>query len=184
FRHQDIPFEQLAEKLSAERSLNRPRIFQVMLALHNEPAEPQKLKGLEVEPLISEELRVRLDLELHVWEREQELEFYWVYNRDLFDRWRIEQMGQHYARLLEAAAGAPESPVRDLEMLCAEERRQLLVGRNETELNYPGDKCVHQLFEAQAKKTPAAVAVDYEQGRLTYAELNRRANQLGHYLGR
>ena len=92
--------------LSPERNLNSTPLFQVVFALQNAPAGPQLLKGLEITPVIGDELRVRFDLELHALERGGQLELFWLYNRDLFERWRIEQMARHYLNLLEAADGS------------------------------------------------------------------------------
>ena len=84
--------------------------------------------------------------------------------------------------LVEALETSPARAVRTLEVLPAAERHRLLYEWNDTEVEYPSDKCVHELFEEQAEKTPEAVAVVYEDEQLSYGELNRRANQLAHYL--
>jgi acyl carrier protein len=104
YRHQDVPFERLVEELAPQRSLNKTPVFQVMFALQNAPWGLQEMKGLEIEPteIARKDLRVRFDLEVHAFEREGRIGLYWLYNRDLFDGWRIEQMAGHYTRLLEA----------------------------------------------------------------------------------
>jgi non-ribosomal peptide synthetase component F len=155
----------------------------VMFAMQNAPMGKQKLKNLEVETerIRNEGLRTRFDLELHAWELETGLDLLWVYNRDIFDSWRVEQMAQHYQRLMEAAVAALESPVRDLEMLSAIEKRQLLTEWNRTTITFPNCP-VHQRFEEQAARTANAVAVFYEGESLTYRELNERANKLAHHL--
>ena len=84
--------------------------------------------------------------------------------------------------LVGALESAPATPVSVLNVLPEEERRQVIEGWNETETEFPGEKCIHELFEEQAEKSPDAVAVVFEEQQLTYGELNRRANQLGHYL--
>jgi amino acid adenylation domain-containing protein len=182
YAHQDFPFERLVEKLSPRRSLNVSPIFQVMFALQNAPMGAQQLKGLEVEPLKVGGLLLHFDLELHAWERNSRLELHWVYNPDLFDSWRIEQMARHYNRLLQTVLAAPETQIRDLEILAEEERRQLLVVWNATEAAYAGDRCLHHLLEEQAARTPEEVAVICGGHQLTYSELNQQANQLAHYL--
>src|SRR5262245_30755774 len=102
YQHQNLPFERLVEELAPQRSLNTTPLFQVLFALQNAPQVEQQMEGLAVEPLPGDALRVRCDLELHAWEHEGGLTLSWLYNRDLFDRWRIEQMAGHYLRLLEA----------------------------------------------------------------------------------
>jgi len=107
----------------------------------------------------------------------------------LFDRSRIDddaagRMLGHLRTLLEGMAIKPKQKVGELPLLTTSERHQLLEDWNKTDVDYPRDKCVHQLFEAQAERTPhaVAVAVAFEQSELTYAELNVRSNQLAHYL--
>jgi non-ribosomal peptide synthetase component F len=128
YRHQHIPFERLVEVLPLRRSLNRTPIFQVVFALQNASSGTQELKGLKVEELGTEAWTVRFDLEVHAIERDGQLDIVWIYNRDLFDRWRIEQMARHYQELLAAAMQDMEKPVRHLAMLSASEIEQLKVG--------------------------------------------------------
>ena len=182
YAHQDFPFERLVEKLSPRRSLNVSPIFQVMFALQNAPMGTQQLKGLEVESLRVGGLLLHFDLELHAWERNGRLELHWVYNPDLFDSWRIEQMARHYSRLLQAVLAAPETRIQDLEMLADDERRQQLVVWNATGAGYARERCLHHLLEEQASRTPDEVAVSFGDQQLTYAELDQQANQLAHSL--
>jgi len=181
YLHQDVPFEKLVEELSTQRVLNTTPIFQVLFALQNAPMSAQKLKGLEVEPLTGYELTVRFDLELHVWERDGRIDLYWMYNRDLFDRWRIEQMARHFTHLLDAIASVPEQPVWQFDML-GEWDRQILTDWNATQKSYSAGPSIHQLFEEQAALQPAAAAVIFEDQQISYSQLNQRANQLAHYL--
>ncbi len=104
------------------------------------------------------------------------------YNADWFDHPTILRMLGHYRTLLEGIVANPDERIAALPLLTREERRQLLVDWNATMVDYPKNVCLHQLFEAQVKKTPDAVAVMFEDQRLTYRELNARANQLAHYL--
>ncbi|HEY2235877.1 MAG TPA: amino acid adenylation domain-containing protein, partial [Candidatus Angelobacter sp.] len=182
YEHQDVPFERLVEELSPERSLNTTPLFQVMFAVQNARMDKQQLKQLEVNPVNGGELRVRFDLEVHAFERGGEMTVSWLYNRDLFDRWRMEQMSRHYVRMLDAVVREPGCVVGRVEMLSVKERHQLLYDWNDTGTDFPADKCVHELFEEQAARTPDAVAVVCEYEELSYRELNRRANQLAHYL--
>jgi len=128
YRHQHIPFERLIEVMPLRRSLNRTPIFQVVFALQNASSGTQELKGLKVEELGTEAWTVRFDLEVHAIERNGQLDIVWIYNRDLFDRWRIEQMARHYEELLAAAMQDLNKPVRHLTMLSASEIEQLKIG--------------------------------------------------------
>ena len=182
YLHQDLPFEYLVDALSPRRNLNVPPIYQVMFALQNAPGGRQQLQDLKVEPLGGEALRVRFDLEVHASESEGKIDFFWVYNRDLFDRWRIEQMVCHYGRLLELVIASPESHIAKLPMLSDAERAQLLEEWNQTHSEFPQDKCLHELFEEQAAKTPGTIALLDGESRVSYAELNSRANALAYHL--
>jgi amino acid adenylation domain-containing protein/FkbM family methyltransferase len=181
YLHQDIPFERLVEELSPERRLNAPPIFQVAFALQNAPLGPQQLQGLEIGPVPGDELRVRFDLEVHAVERNGAIEFYWLYNRDLFDRWRIAQMARHYISLLQAAVAAPELPLHRLDILVPEERHTVVESFNATTREV-SDATLPALFEAQVAQTPESVALIFGEETLTYAQLNERANRLAHHL--
>jgi amino acid adenylation domain-containing protein len=181
YQHQDVPFERLVEELSPERSLNRTPVFQLIFVLQNAPSEPLRMKGLDVEGVGMRDLRVRYDLEIHAWERDGKLGLRWVYNRDLFDRWRMEQMARHYVRVLEATARDASRNLKHIGLLSATERYQILQEWNDTVGEVPAST-VTERFEEQVEKTPDAVAVAHEERWLSYGELNKRANQLAHYL--
>jgi len=106
----------------------------------------------------------------------------WQYNTDLFDGATIARMAGHFQTLLEGIVANPHQRLSELPLLTAAERHQLFVEWNDTKAEYPSDKCVHQLFEAQVERSPDAVAVLFEDQQLTYRELNAKANQLAHYL--
>jgi non-ribosomal peptide synthetase component F/acyl carrier protein len=131
YRYQDVPFERLVEALSPKRSLNRTPIIQVMFALQNAPWVPQQLKRLQVEPIRGDQQRVRTDLEVHAFERDSEILLCWLYSRDLFDRWRIEQMVRHYLRLLEMVTRMPDEPLDRIEILDETELKTILKEFNE-----------------------------------------------------
>ena len=103
------------------------------------------------------------------------------YATDLFDRATIERMMGHWRALLEGIVADPAQPISRLPLLAPDERRQLLEQWNATAVDVP-QRCAHELFEEQAERTPQAVAVETGDERLTYAELNARANRLAHYL--
>ncbi|MBE9243194.1 amino acid adenylation domain-containing protein [Microcystis aeruginosa LEGE 00239] len=183
YAHQDLPFEMLVEKLQLNRDLSHNPLIQVMFSLQNTPQSEVSLSGLKMESLpLSVELKARFDLEVNFWEVSDRLEAVWCYSTDLFAAPTINQMGQHFQNLLTAIAANPNMGIFELSMLSDEERYQLLSLWNETHTDYPSDKCIHQLFEEQVKRTPDGVAVVCSEQKLTYNELNCRANQLAHYL--
>ncbi|MEH2311070.1 MAG: amino acid adenylation domain-containing protein [Nostoc sp.] len=182
YDHQDLPFEMLVEELQLERNLDRNPLVQVMFALQNAPTNPWDLPGLRVEKMHWGVEAVRFDLEVHLWEVPEGLEGFCYYSSDLFDAATIARMIKHFQNLLEAIVTNLEQPVSQLPLLTAQERQQLLVEWNATQTDYPADKCIHDLFAAQVAQNSNAVAVVFEQQKLTYQELNAQANQLAHYL--
>ncbi|MBN3951615.1 MAG: amino acid adenylation domain-containing protein [Nostoc sp. NMS7] len=190
YEHQDLPFEILVEQLQPERKLNRNPLVQVVFVLQNAPSSGWDLPGLSVEKMPWGLDAARFDLELNFWETQSGLEGYCCYSSDLFDGATIARMMQHFQNLLEAIclqytsaiAANPQQPVALLPLLTQQERHQLLMEWNNTQVNYPQNKCIHQLFEEQVKRTPNAVAIVYGNQHLTYRQLNCRANQLAHYL--
>jgi len=189
-RHQDYPFPLLVEQLDANRDLSRPPLFQVAFTW-------QKHRWYETAPNCSgeggKELSMKpyssglqrgsvLDLNLQIEEAGSSLVANWQYNTDLFDAATVSRMAGHFQTLLEAIVANPEQRVAQLPLLTEAERNQLLVEWNNTRTEYPQDKCIHQLFEEQVERTPDHVAVVFEDQKLTYRELNAKANQLAHYL--
>ncbi|MBN4004268.1 non-ribosomal peptide synthetase [Nostoc sp. LPT] len=182
YGHQDLPFEMLVEALQPERNLSHTPLFQVMFVLQNTPMSEVELAELSFSPLIVERTTAKFDLTLAMANTSTGLLGVWEYNTDLFDQRTIERMSGHFQTLLEGIVANPKERISQLPLLTEVEQQQLLVDWNNTQSNYPQDKCIHQLFEEQYLSTPNAVAVVYENQHLTYRELNCRANQLAHYL--
>jgi amino acid adenylation domain-containing protein/FkbM family methyltransferase/non-ribosomal peptide synthase protein (TIGR01720 family) len=181
YQHQDIPFEKLVEDLAPQRGFGHAPIFQVLFALQNAPEAPQSLAGVEVEQFLEGEVRVRFDLELHAVASGGGIDLVWIYNEDLFERWRIEQMARHYEALLRTAASAPDRPLRTVSLLDAGERREVLETFNDTARPVP-DAALPSLFEEQVDRTPHAAAL-LDGGRsLSYRDLDAEANRLAHEL--
>ncbi|MFN6563898.1 MAG: amino acid adenylation domain-containing protein [Nostoc sp. ChiSLP01] len=183
YAHQDLPFEMLVEKLQPGRDLSRNPLVQVMFSLQNAPQSSGNLSGLNIQNMpLPIDVRARFDLEVNYWETPGGLEGVWCYNRDLFEAATIARLAQHFQTLLQAIVANPQARVAQLPLLTPAERHQLLIEWNQTQTDYPADKCIHQLFEEQVQRTPDAVAVVYENEQLTYEQLNCRANSLAHYL--
>jgi amino acid adenylation domain-containing protein len=181
YAHQDLPFEKLVEALQPERDMSHHPVFQVMFALQNIPRPSLELVGLTMTPLEVHSGTAMFDLSLFMAEREQGLVATFEYNTALFDASTIIRMTGHFQNLLEAVIAYPEQRISDLPLLSESEQHQLL-GWNETKADYPEEKCIHERFESQVERTPDRVAVVFEDRRLTYGELNRRANQLAQRL--
>ncbi|NEP67760.1 non-ribosomal peptide synthetase [Moorena sp. SIO3A5] len=186
YGHQDIPFEKLVEELRPERALSQNPLFQVMFAVQQEEMLKPSFTLPNLEVGFYEgggaEMTVRFDLELHLWPVGEEIKGFCAYNRDLFSAETISRMMSHYENLLSAAVETPERPVSQLPLMTEPELYQILVEWNNTKTDYPTDKCIHQLFEEQVENNPDAIAVVFEEQKLTYSQLNSKANQLAHYL--
>ncbi|MBD2520503.1 amino acid adenylation domain-containing protein, partial [Nostoc sp. FACHB-973] len=182
YAHQDLPFEMLVEALQPERDLSHTPLFQVMFVLQNAPMSQVELSGLTISHLPIESATAKFDITLAMENTPTGLVGAWEYNTDLFDSSTIERMTGHFVTMLSAIVANPKDRISQLPILTEVEQHQLLIEWNNTQTDYPIDKCIHQLFEEQCLSTPDAVAVVFENQQLTYGELNSRANQLAHYL--
>ncbi len=176
YAYQDIPFEKVVEELQPERSLSYHPLFQVMFVWQNTPKSENVVKE-EVHSGTS-----KFDLTLSLEERGETIKGFWEYSTDLFEADTIARMMGHFQNLLSGIASHPETRVNELPILAAGERQQLLIEWNQTNTDYPKDKCIHQLFEEQTARTPDAAALVWDEKRVTYGELNEKANRLARYL--
>ncbi len=177
--HQDFPFPLLVDRLRLPRDPGRSPLFQVEMAWDKPLAEEGAGAGMET--VLLRQGGAPLDLILTVVEGEGGLRAVWQYSTDLFDEATVVRMGGHLRTLLEGVSADPRRPVGDLPLLTPGEER-LLAGWTAARADFPRGACVHELFEAQAAHTPDAVAVEAAAGRLTYAELDRRASRLARRL--
>ncbi len=182
YSHQDVPFEKLVEKLRPECDLSSASLFQVMFNLENLPEEKIEIPGLCVEEFGFDVPVAACDLTLEIVQRNRQLKCSFIYNADLFDRGTMERMAGHYRTLLEAIVAEPDGRIASLPLLTLAERHQILVEWNRTEVEYPRDATIPELFVAQAERRPEAVAVTFKAQSLTYGELNRQANRLAQQL--
>ena len=195
YEHQDVPFEKLVEELNPARSLSHTPLFQVMFSFLDTPMAELNIAGLHFTPMDAHNQSAKFDLNVVVvTPAEQrvgsgvdgtgarEVTVLWEYNTDIFDEETIARLAGHYRNLLQAILADARSRLSDLPLLSEGERRQMLVRWNETRREYPRDLCVHELFEEQAARRPHAVAVAFGENRVSYAELNGRANRLARRL--
>jgi aspartate racemase len=179
--HDDAPFERLVEELSVRRDTSRNPLFPVMFSLV--PPTAAFESGWDLNQLDLEIGTAKFDLDLELDDRPEGLFGRFVYSTDLFDASTMARMAGHFETMLEAIVADPEQKVSRLPMLTAAEKLQLAQW-NQTETEFPRELCIHELVEAQAARTPNAIAVEYADQRLTYRELVERANQLAHFLRR
>lgn len=186
YDHQSLPFEKLVEELQPERNLSYHPLFQVMFILQNSPTQSLELPDLSLSGIEVESHTTQLDLTLEMLDSPNGLAGNLEYNTDLFERSTIDRIVRHFQNLLEAIVINPDQKIYNLPLLTQLESQQILIDWNDTAVNYPTDICLHELVEAQVAQTPNAIAVIYEDQtenqKLTYQELNQKANQLAHYL--
>ncbi|MFA6985650.1 MAG: amino acid adenylation domain-containing protein, partial [Arenimonas sp.] len=184
YSHQDVPIERLLEELDLDRSLSHSPLFQVMLFFQNFPSETTELSGLVLTPVDFDAINpgtARTDLALFASECDDGLALFFEYASDLFDEATVAAFSRHLQQLLRAAVADPSQRLGELAILADDERRQLLVEWNDTQCATP-EHSLHGLFEAQAARTPNAIAVEHAGTRLSYAELDAQADALARVL--
>ncbi|CPM05395.1 non-ribosomal peptide synthetase [Burkholderia pseudomallei] len=181
--HQDLPFDQVVERVKPPRSTAHPPLFQVMFDWHNTPARALTMPGLTVSVASTETTTSQYDLVLSMQERNGDIVGHLNYATALFDEQTARRYARYWRRLLEGmTAGSANVSVARLPLLDEAEREQVVHEWNATERAYPIRQCIHQLFEAQAARTPNAIAIAIGDERVTYAALNASANRLARHL--
>ncbi|MFP2902691.1 non-ribosomal peptide synthetase, partial [Corallococcus sp. 4LFB] len=182
YAHQDIPFERLVEALRPQRDLTRPPLFQALFALQNTSMPSLQLPGLSLRGLELEGHNVKAELELFLFETPDGFDGSLGFNTGLFAPATAQRMARHFVSLVEALVSHPEASLASASMLSQDELHQVLVRWNDTRSSYPAEASIPQCFEAQAREAPDAIALVSCDGRLTYRQLDERANQLAHLL--
>jgi amino acid adenylation domain-containing protein len=182
YAHQHVPFEMLVERLNPERSLSHDPIFQIVFSLNNNESERLSLPDLRVASIIQDKVLAKVDLEVVVEEREEMISVGWTYRTDLFAVSSIGELAARYARLLGGIVAEPGLGIFEYPLLDEEEERWLLRKGAGGERGYAPGQRIHEQFEEQARKRPEAVAVVYGEQRLSYGELNAKADRLARYL--
>jgi aspartate racemase len=182
YAHQDVPFEKLVEELQPVRSLSHSPLFQVLFALQNASMQTVNPPKLELSLMEVNTHTAKFDLTMGVKDTEQGLRLRMEYNTDLFDAPTVTRLVSHFQNLLSAVVSNAARPLHQLPLLSASERARLLVEWNDTRRPFPSEKCLQDLFDEQAVNNPSAVALECDDETVTYGELQRRSNQLAHYL--
>nr|WP_319005956.1 non-ribosomal peptide synthetase [Burkholderia pseudomallei] len=181
--HQDLPFDQVVERVKPPRSTAHPPLFQVMFVWQNMPAGELTIPGLTIRAVETPLQTAQFELTLSLQEAGDDIVGHLNYASALFDESTVRRYVTYWCRLLEGmTAGAADQTIVGLPLLDEAERKQVVYAWNATERDYPIEQCIHQLFEAQVDRKPEAIALTFDGRRLSYAELNARANRLAHYL--
>jgi non-ribosomal peptide synthetase component F len=182
YAHQDMPFERLVQELHPDPDPARSPLFQVIFNLQNTPREALSLPGIEVSRIDTGSTTVKVDLTLIMAERDGALGGLFQYGTDLFDAPTIARLVGCFRTVIEGAVAGPGRTVAELPLLAEDERRRIVSTWNDTARAYPAGETVTGLFEAQADRSPSALALVAGPVRLSYRELDARANRLPTFL--
>ncbi|RLT97984.1 non-ribosomal peptide synthetase [Ketobacter sp.] len=183
FANQEMPFERVVEHLGVPRDMSYSPVFQVMFVLQNSTIDEEfNLAGVNVESLHTAPGTSKFDLTLELSEESGVLHGDLEYSTDLFEEDTIIRMVEHFKQVIGSAITDPNQAIGSLNILTADDRQRLLQEYNATDADLPLDDCIHSLFERQVVAQPDAVALVSGTERLTYGQLNERANRLAHYL--
>jgi surfactin family lipopeptide synthetase A len=184
YAHQDLPFEKLVEELQPNRSLNHTPLFQVMFAFQSAPLPVAQIGSVTAEVLEIEATASKFDLLLSLRDTGNDISGVVGYNSDLFNRSTIQRLIQHFQVLIQGLIAHPNQRFSLLPLMSETEKRMLVWNWNKTETEFDRDICIHQVIEGRAQEIPDATAVIFEHQRISYSELERRANQVASFLRR
>ena len=182
YKHQDYPFDELVNKLNLTRDPSRNPLFDTMFIYQNNGYLPATFDGINSEYYIPNAKISKFDLSLEVVPNNSSLDLSFEYCTKLFNKSFIENLSNNYLNILNAILENTEIKIANIDILSKEEKDKILYKFNDTHMNYPQDKTIAKLFEEQVEKTPDNTALVFEDKKLTYKELNKKANRLAHYL--
>ncbi|WP_275667432.1 non-ribosomal peptide synthetase [Bacillus swezeyi] len=177
FEHSEYPFDDLIRKLHNVREPNRNPLFDTMFVLEDARMFTKQKGDVKLSPIIFELDNAKFDMIFNVLDFEQQIVLNIEYSTNLLKEETTLRIAENYIRILEEISANLDVTLDQIDMISHEERRMLVEEFNNTEAAYSKEKTVHQLFEEQAKRTPDQTAVVFEEQKLTYRELNEKANQ-------
>ena len=182
FKNQNYPFDMLVKDLDLKRDPSRNPLFDTMFIYQSEGYPAVSFDGINAEYFIPDNSISKFDLSLEIVPINNEYHLRFEYCTKLFDENFIKGFSSHYINILNTILENFEIKIADIDMLSQEEKSQILYEFNNTKVEYPKDKTIVDLFEEQVEKTPDNIAVVFENQKLTYKELNEKANQLARFL--
>ncbi len=183
YENQDVPFEKIVDEVLNERSLNRNPLFQVSFVLQNTPEIPQLRFGkIKLSRESFDRTSAKFDMTFFLNETPNGIQGSVEYSTDLYSEETIKRKISNFKNLLRSIVKKPQQRIYELPMLSKEEENSLLHEFNETYVSDKTDKNIIELFEAQVSKGPDRLAAVYGNEKLTFGQLNERANQLAAYL--
>jgi amino acid adenylation domain-containing protein len=183
-KHAALPFDRLVQTLNPKKDMSRNPLFDVFFHFDDCEVLPLKLADVEANRIDLNLGFGKYDIHLSIQRKGEEWVGGFLYNSDLYASWIAHQMVSHFKAIANAVAANPEQAIEDIRFLSASEERQQLATWNSTEVVYPIDATIHQLFAEQVRRCPDKIAVVCKGTQLSYGELNERSNQLAHLLRR
>ncbi|MGE5342733.1 MAG: amino acid adenylation domain-containing protein [Candidatus Omnitrophota bacterium] len=187
FENQNYPFEKLVSKVSPNHDRNRNPLFDVAFNLENEidrieDNRSEVLAPLKTRPYQLGALKSKFDMIMIGVQTGEEIEFTIEFNIQLFKRETIQRFIGYFKRIMQEVCERPDCQISEIDMIPEQEKRRILYEFNQSVPHYPPNKTVHALFEEYVQKTPGNCALTFNSQRLTYQEVNEKANQLAHTL--
>ena len=182
YKYQDYPFDELVDKLKLQRDTSRSPLFDVMFIYQNNGNATVDFNGIKSEYFIPDTRISKFDLSLEIVPENDILNLSFEYATSLFNKQFIEELSKHYSNILNSCLDNLDIKMSNICMLSEDEKNKILHNFNDTKLDYPKDKTIVELFEEQVQKTPNNIAVVFGTEKLTYKELNEKANSLATYL--
>ncbi|MDE1376384.1 non-ribosomal peptide synthetase, partial [Bacillus licheniformis] len=182
FDNSEYPFDDLIRKLNGVRESNRNPLFDTMFVLEDARMFTKQKGDVKLSPIIFELDNAKFDMIFNVLDFEQKIVLNIEYSTSLFKEETIQKIAEDYFRILEEVSENLDVALHQIDMISRQEKRTLLESFNHTKTAYPKGKAIHQLFEEQAKRIPDHTAVVFEDQKLTYRQLNEKANQVARLL--
>ncbi|MCY8542057.1 bacitracin non-ribosomal peptide synthetase BacA [Bacillus haynesii] len=182
FDNSEYPFDDLIRKLNGVRESNRNPLFDTMFVLEDARMFTKQKGDVKLSPIIFELDNAKFDMIFNVLDFEQKIVLNIEYSTSLFKEETIQKIAEDYFRILEEVSENRDVALYQIDMISRQEKRTLLESFNHTKTAYPKGKAIHQLFEEQAKRIPDHTAVVFEDQKLTYRQLNEKANQVARLL--
>ena len=178
--HQPYPFDMLVKRLGIKTDNSRNPLFDVMFTYQNNQENILKLDNTETQIVEINNNIAKFNLSLEIKPKSHTINI--EYCTDLFKKETIERLFEHYINAIDFIMNDVNAKIKDIEIISNTEKNKILYEFNDTKMEYPKDKTITELFEEQVEKTPNDVAVVFEDNKLTYKEVNEKANQLARYL--
>lgn len=184
FENQEFQFEELVDKLNLKRELSRNPLFDVMFTFNNQQIYSINMETVIMKPMKLTSNIAKFDLTLTVEGNDDNYELMWEYSTELFKQETIIRMGHHFNNLVVNLIDKIDTPINEISIACNEEKELILEKFNQCNSKDSFDKSVVELFESEVNKNPNNIAIEDGKYKLTYEELNSKANIIANYLRR